>query len=238
MPAPQPESSVGEVLRRSMTAQPSSEEPTSRRQPIAWSRLATTGIKIAIVALVATVALGVAAFAAASSYTQYGAIKNTPNARAWSGLTPQFAGQAICASCHAPEADTQDASIHVNVSCEDLPRAPRGSSASNAAAGQIEPPKPPDKICATCHAAVPGRPSTFPQIVEARHYSGDHCLRCHDPHSIVATRPPTVSHPLDNLPACTVCHGPDGLKKVPSGHELVADSVCLSCHHPATSRRP
>jgi hypothetical protein len=93
---------------------------------------------------------------------------------------------------------------------------------------------PTSEICVTCHAAVPGRPATFPQIDGAEHYVGNACLRCHDPHSIRAVRPPAVTHRLAKLPECTTCHAPDGLKKVPTGHEPVPDATCRSCH----SREP
>lgn len=236
MPVPEP-SGAGEQPTDG-DEQPSSDGPRFALPTIAWARLAATTIKIGIIVVVASVALGVAAFVAASSYSQYGALRNTPNAHAWGGLTPRFAGQAVCASCHALESGIQDASIHVNVSCENCHGPLAAHSSSDAAAKEFVPDKPKDEICATCHAAVAGRPAAFPQVDQAKHYSGDQCLRCHDPHSIVAVRPPTVSHPRTNLPACTTCHAPGGLKKVPSGHELVGDAICLSCHHPATSRRP
>jgi len=220
-------------------SEPSGTDGSSPARPgIAWTRVASLTAKVAVFVVVASIALGGAAVVAAGFYTQYGAVKNTPNARAWSGLTPRFAGQAICVSCHAPEANAQDASVHVNVSCENCHGALAAHSSSDAAAREIVPVKPKDEICATCHVAVAGRPAGFPQVDLAEHYSGNHCLRCHDPHSITAVRPPTVSHPLADLPVCTTCHVPLGLKEIPSGHEPVGDAVCLSCHHPATSRRP
>lgn len=197
-----------------------------------------TSIKVGIVMAVATVALGVAAFVAASSYEQYGAIRNTPNADAWARLTPSFAGQAICSSCHAPETTTQDASIHVNVSCENCHGPLAAHSASQTAARDLSPGKPHSEICVTCHAATAGRPAAFSQIDPETHYNGGECLRCHDPHSITAVRPPVVSHPLVDLPVCTTCHAPDGLKKIPAGHELVGDTICLNCHGQSASGRP
>jgi len=197
---------------------------------IAWRRVATTAGKIAIFVVVASLALGVAAFAAASSYAQYGAVRNAPNTQAWAGLTPRFAGQAICTSCHASEARIQDASIHVDVSCENCHGSLAAHSSSDAAARQLLPGRPTSALCLTCHALVAGRPAAFPQVDPASHYSGADCLRCHDPHSIVAVRPAAVTHPLANLPECTTCHAPDGLKKVPAGHEVVSDRICLSCH--------
>ena len=205
---------------------------------IAWARAVSTSFKVGIVMAVASVALGVAAFVAASSYEQYGAIRNTPNTDAWARLTPRFAGQAICISCHAPEVRIQDASIHVSVSCENCHGPLAAHSISEAAARDLPPGKPHGEICVTCHAATAGRPAAFSQIDPTTHYIGGECLRCHDPHSITAVRPPVVSHPLVDLPVCTTCHAPDGLKKIPAGHELVEDAICLSCHGQSASGRP
>lgn len=218
--------------------QPSNDGPRFALPPIAWARVVAMSIKIGIFVVVTSVALGVAAFAAASSYAAYGAVRNTPNAHVWASLTPRFAGQAVCTSCHAAEAGAQDASIHVNVSCEGChgPGAAHSSSAAAATSAVLI--KPTSRICVSCHAVTAGRPTTFPQIDQATHYSGGECLRCHDPHSIVAVRPPTVSHPLANLPECTTCHAPDGLKKIPTGHAIVGDTICLSCHGQDASGKP
>ncbi len=221
--------------------QPPNDGPRFVLPSIDWVRVAhaaRTGLKVGIVVVVVSVALGTAAFVTASFYGQYGAVKNVPNARAWAGLTARFVGQAICTSCHAPEAGAQDASIHVNVSCEDCHGPAAAHSSSAAAARAVVLTRPTSAICATCHAAVAGRPTTFPQIDPARHFSGGQCLRCHGPHSVVAVRPPTVTHPLANLPECTTCHAPDGLKKIPTGHEIVGDTICLSCHGQAANGKP
>jgi hypothetical protein len=85
-------------------------------------------------------------------------------------------------------------------------------------------------ICLTCHEATTGRPGDVHQVDPELHYSGSLCLRCHDPHAVLAVAPPNVTHPLEQLPPCITCHAPNGLTKLPSGHELVKDSVCLSCH--------
>jgi hypothetical protein len=217
---------------------PSSVRPRFVLPPIAWRRMAVASIKVGIVIVVASVALGIAAFAAATAYAQYGALKDEPNARAWASLTPRYAGQQICTSCHATEAHAQDASIHVNVSCEDCHGAAADHAGSVAAGKATILAKPTSAVCVTCHNDTAGRPASFPQVDPATHYSGGPCLRCHDPHSIVATRPPVVSHPLTDLPECTTCHAPDGLKKIPAGHEVVGDAVCLSCHGLSASGRP
>ena len=213
------------------------EPPSDGRRvavpPIEWARVASTTIRIGILVVVISVAVGVAAFAAATLYSQYGAVRNTPDAQAWSGLTVRFAGQATCTACHPSEVDAQDASIHAGVSCESCHGPAAAHSGSTEAARAAALIQPTSAICATCHAVTAGRPATFPQVDPATHYSGGACLRCHDPHSIVAVRPPTVTHPLASLPGCTTCHAPDGLKQIPEGHEVVGDKICLSCHGPA-----
>ena len=207
--------------------------PTRRRRPrpsIAWRALARTGLKVAVVVAAVSVALGAGAAVAVGFYGQYGAVRNEPNARAWAALVPQHVGQTLCADCHAAEAIGQDTSIHVNVSCEDCHGPGQGHATGTDAARTVALVKPDSAICVRCHGATAGRPAGFPIVNPASHYSGGPCLRCHDPHTIVATRPPIVSHPLADLPECTTCHAPDGLKKVPVGHTIVADAICLSCH--------
>lgn len=210
--------------------QPSEVGPGATVPSAALRRTAVTVAKLVVVVAVASIALGGAAAVAATFYTQYGAVKNEPNAEAWAGLIPAFAGQASCTECHEPEAGAQDASAHVNVSCESCHGPAAAHAASEEAAETIELEKPDADICITCHAVTGGRPTTISQVDPASHFSGDDCFRCHDPHSILAVRPPLVTHPMAKLPECTTCHSPDGLKEIPSGHELVTDSVCLSCH--------
>jgi hypothetical protein len=221
--------------------QPSTGGPRLVLPAIDWARLARavrTGLRVGIFVVVVSVALGTAAFVAASLYGQYGAVRDAPNAQAWAGLPARFAGQAPCASCHAPQAAAQDASTHLNVSCEACHGPGAAHSVNEAAARATALTEPASVICSTCHGATAGRPTAFSQVDPARHYSGGQCLRCHDPHSIVAVRPPTVSHPLANLPECTTCHAPDGLRKIPTGHELVEDGTCLACHRPAADAKP
>ena len=212
-------------IRRRWATRPPIEWPT-----IDWQRTGIRTLKVGVVVAVVAIVLGVGAFATATIYADYGAEKNGPNARAWAAQTPKFAGAAACSACHGQQAGAQDASIHVDVSCEDCHGPAADHAASLAAAGSVILAKPPSSICARCHTATTGRPASFPQVDLATHYVGGPCLRCHDPHSVVAQRPPIVTHPLVDLPECTTCHSPSGLKKIPSGHQLVGDKVCLSCH--------
>lgn len=204
---------------------------------IAWRRTALLGIALVAVVLGASVILGGGAAVALAFYEQYGAVRDAPNARAWAALEPQHVGQATCAACHEPEVTAQDASIHVNVACEGCHGPAAEHAASDEAARTASLVQPRSDICVTCHGEAIGRPASIATVDPATHYSGGACLRCHDPHSITASRPPVVSHPLVDLPACTTCHAPDGLKRIPTGHELVRDAVCLSCHGKLASGR-
>jgi len=210
--------------------QPPRVRRRSARPPIAWGRSLARAVRVGGFLVLVSIALGGAAAVAGGFYAEYGAVKNDPNADAWAGLTERMAGSERCASCHAPEAVAQDASAHVDVSCEGCHGSSAPHAADEMAAREIEVDTPTSLICATCHAQTAGRPAPISQVDPATHYSGDRCMRCHDPHSIVAVRPPVISHPLDNLPECTTCHAPDGLRKIPTGHEIVRDEICLSCH--------
>ena len=212
-------------IRRSWAARPRIEPPA-----IDWRRTGIRLFKVGVVVAVASVVLGVGAFATATIYAEYGSVKNDPNARAWAALSPRFVGSATCTSCHQAQAIAQDASIHANVSCEACHGPAASHAVTDAVARSVTLPEPPSSICARCHATTTGRPASFPQVDLATHYVGGPCLRCHDPHSVVAHRPPTVTHPLADLPECTTCHAPDGLKKIPTGHQVVGDAVCLACH--------
>jgi hypothetical protein len=196
---------------------------TSRRV----MRLGRATLLTATVAVLLAAALGGSAYAASRLNAEYGAGQEQVNTITWAIRAPSYAG-ATCVTCHAGVEAAQAAS-HATVSCEgchgplvDHPAADGGTDSRLVV--------PDSAICITCHAAAAGQPVGFPVIEPDEHYSGAECLRCHDPHAVIAAAPPDVTHPLERLPACTTCHAPDGLKEVPSGHEMVADEVCLSCH--------
>ena len=188
---------------------------------ISWGRIA------AVVALVSLVLAG-GAFAASRLSSQFGSGQSVVDARGWAAR-PQVYSTSSCQACHPGQATAKVAGLHANVSCETC-HGPQGDHPGTNPNVLARLATPTSDLCITCHAQVPGKPIGFPSVVLALHYSGGVCLRCHDPHTIAAVRPPDVTHPLADLPACTTCHAPDGLKKVPAGHELVADTICLSCH--------
>ncbi|MEO8625418.1 MAG: hypothetical protein ABI452_01845 [Candidatus Limnocylindrales bacterium] len=192
-------------------------------------RLRRPALVIAGVALLAS-ALGAGTFAASGFYGQYGAPRTPESIRSWQ-LRPASYAASDCRGCHTDAAAAATGQPHAQLLCEschvpsvDHPGPVKGVVQMLAAASNSD--------CAACHAAWPGRPLRFPTVTIDVHYAGAGCLRCHDPHSSVATKPREVSHPLANLPSCATCHAPLGLKVYPANHEPAADEVCLACHKP------
>ncbi len=192
-------------------------------------RLGRTTVRVALLILLVSTVLAGGAYAASTLSAQYGGSAATANARAWAERTPTISRSA-CQSCHPTEAAIQASGLHATVTCE-VCHGPQGAHPGPSGGPLVSlATTPTSALCATCHTQVAGRPAALPQVDLAIHYSGGPCLFCHDPHTIVALAPPQVTHPLANLPACTTCHNPAGLKKIPAGHELVEDAVCLRCH--------
>jgi hypothetical protein len=225
--------------------------PSSPRGWVAFGAVAV-GLAVLLVA-----ALAVGAVAAATFYDQYGA-HQARNAREWASLTPQYAASSgVCAQCHATEYAKWSGSKHVAVGCqtchgalaEHAATAPAPESAATidaqeagvapapslAAGVGVVPPT--DALCTVCHRKTLGRPADFPQVDPTTHFAGTSCLQCHDVHTAIAIPPPVITHSLENVPACTACHGTtdtNGVKAMPAGHKVSPDAVCLSCHKPTT----
>ena len=181
-------------------------------------------------AMIAVLAIGsfAAAFAAVTFYEEYG-FRPEADAREWAAHEPAYAGQGSCRSCHAAETGRQLTSQHRTISCESC-HGPLAAHASDRAIAQLPLEAPSAGMCARCHAATTGRPVGFPQVDLSTHYRSGECRACHDAHSTAVVRPPVVVHPQVKLPACTVCHKPEGLKELPTGHEEADDAICLGCH--------
>ena len=158
------------------------------------------------------------------------------NTRFWAGLTPAYAQSALCQKCHAAETATWSTAQHKGVACE----ACHGPLAAHVADATIAVAKIPrtNELCAACHTEVLGRPAALPQHDPKTHYIAKSCLQCHSAHSTTPTRPLQVVHTLANLPECTICHGPKGMKAMPAGHEVASDNICLGCHGPAPAKQP
>lgn len=180
-----------------------------------------------VLVIIASVLLASGVFAGSRLYGQFGGGQAVLSAERWAEHPAAYA-PATCATCHGSEAAAIARGSHVTVRCETCHGALE--SHPGAASSPVKLASATSSVCRTCHTAVLGRPAAFAQVDPTTHYRNAECLRCHDPHTVAAAAPPEVTHPLKGLPACTTCHRPDGLRKVPAGHELVADEICLTCH--------
>ncbi len=157
------------------------------------------------------------------------------DARSWAALDPSFASSSTCARCHHAEDARISSRSHAGIGCQSChgPLLKHVEAGDAADGSSVAVAVPTDEVCTRCHVRADGRPSTIRQIVPATHYVSV-CLQCHDPHTALANRPPVVLHPLDNLPPCLTCHGPEGFKarsqRHPSGS--IDDKPCLLCHAP------
>jgi hypothetical protein len=202
--------------------------PTSRRGAVV--ALAQAGALV--VGL--SIALAVGGYAFSQFYGAYG-FHPEANARTWAALTPQYADSALCQQCHAAEYVKWTTAQHAGVTCESCHGPLAAHAGDPVTTAKVE--EPAADLCITCHGAVQGRPAAFPQIVPVEHYQAAMCTACHDPHTTSAAAPPAVVHSRIDLPACTTCHGPDGLKSWPAGHVPAPDPVCLGCHAPQLTAR-
>jgi cytochrome c554/c'-like protein len=157
------------------------------------------------------------------------------NAAAWRSQTPAFGEVSQCASCHSGQAVKLRGATHAGIGCQSChgPLGVHALASPGTDAAEVRVDVPTDELCVRCHVSATGRPAGFRQVVPTDHYTAT-CLACHDPHSGISHRPPIVEHPLDNLPACVTCHGPDGFKARNQRHPDVGadDATCLACHLP------
>ena len=163
------------------------------------------------------------------------------NARQWAVLPLSYTASSTCAECHADQQARLTSASHEGIGCQSChgaaPRARRGGRARPTAPRSRS--RVPDGR-GLRPLPLGGRragPPSFRQIVPGQHYVSS-CLECHDPHTGIANRPPVVLHPLEDLPPCLTCHGPEGFKarnqRHPAGSE--DDDRCLECH--AAGRGP
>jgi hypothetical protein len=207
----------------------------------AWETVRPRSRRGAILGLLAVMAgsvvlAGVFLVGAAMAWSPYIQTDLHPDAnpRAWAALAPKFGGEALCATCHEVESTRLASAQHRGIGCESCHGALRDHALSSpeALAAAAVPVIPTDTVCKTCHVSALGRPAGVNQINLTDHYV-PLCLQCHDPHTAVANRPPVVLHPLENLPPCVTCHGPDGFKARSQRHPDVSDDErCLDCHAP------
>ena len=155
------------------------------------------------------------------------------NARQWAALPLSFTSSSTCRECHEPQQARLTIAEHKLIGCQSCHGAlnEHAEAGDEATSEQVAVRVPTDELCVRCHATAVGRPRGFRQVSPGSHYVNQ-CLECHDPHTGIANRPPIVLHPLENLPPCLTCHGPEGFKtrnqRHPAGSE--DDRRCLECH--------
>jgi hypothetical protein len=181
-----------------------------------------------------SIALFVGAAMAWNPYADY-SLHRDVDARAWAALEPRFASSSsVCGTCHTTESAKLASASHAAIGCQSC-HGPLGDhvlAGEQAAADSVPVAVPTDEVCVRCHVQADGRPVGTYQIMPAEHYVAA-CLACHDPHTTNANPPPVVEHPLDNLPPCLTCHGPEGFKARNQRHPVVeSDASCLDCHAP------
>jgi hypothetical protein len=209
-----------------------SVRPRSRRGGI----LAVVGILAGAVALSAVMFVGAAM--AWSPYLNF-SFDHDSHAEEAAGLELTFASSSTCASCHEPQAAKLASKSHTGIGCQSCHGAllehTLESESPDAATVKIAVPT--DEVCIRCHVQATGRPAGLRGIIPSEHYVSN-CLACHDPHTGVANRPPVVQHPLEKLPPCLTCHGPEGFKARNQRHPAGTsdDKPCLDCH--AAGRGP
>jgi hypothetical protein len=188
-------------------------------------------------AAVMSAALFAGAVMAWSPYLDF-SLHRDVDARSWAALDVSFASASTCARCHASEATRLTVGSHAEIGCQSChgPLAAHVVAGEDADSDTVSVAVPTDDTCVRCHVKTDGRPVTQTEIIPVQHYVST-CLACHDPHTAIANRPPVVMHPLDDLPPCLTCHGPEGFKARNQRHPVVAgDEACLDCH--AAGRGP
>ena len=201
-----------------------------------WSAVRPRTVRGALLFVVVAAGLSLGIFAGAAAapavVSEYGFRPNA-NSAEWRALQPAYSEVARCATCHDAQFARLQSATHAGIGCESChgPAGTHALASPGTAEAELDVPVPNDAICLACHLSVAGRPAAFRQIVPGDHYTAA-CLACHDPHTGISRRPPVVEHPLDNLPPCFTCHGPDGFKARNQRHPVVAadDPSCLACH--------
>jgi hypothetical protein len=196
-------------------------------------RRAAFWLKGGLAFFLAAVVLLAAAMVVSAFYDQYGS-HPTRTEQSWAALASKFADAGTCASCHTPEALKWVNEAHRGAPCQSC----HGPMAGHEGPGPVKTYEitGPDSraLCSSCHRKVVGRPATVKQVDPATHFQPGTCIECHDPHTTVALAPPRIPHPLNKLPDCKTCHGPDGLRAVPATHPFYENDQCRHCHEQLT----
>jgi hypothetical protein len=194
---------------------------------IRMPRLARRLLLLTVAAASLALMLWIAAGAAGAAFREYGFHPETGE-QAWRALAPRFGDANRCGTCHEPELAKLVSATHAGIGCQSCHGA-LAEHEEDELGGSVRTPD--DEVCLRCHTAVVGQPVAFRSVVPDNHYVAD-CLACHDPHTGISQPPPVVLHPLERLPTCVTCHGPDGfMARLPRHPEASEDDrTCLLCH--------
>jgi hypothetical protein len=206
--------------------------PRTRRARILFASGSVVGL------VVLSGALFVGGAMAWDPYLQF-SLDHSVNETQAKQLKVSYTTATTCATCHVVEHNRLISASHKGIGCESCHSALAEHVAQGigASSDTVAEKKPTEETCHRCHTAAVGRPEGFREVIPAQHFTSN-CLACHDPHTGISQRPPVVMHPLEDLPPCITCHGPDGFKARNLRHPEASedDQACLECH--AAGRGP
>lgn len=137
-----------------------------------------------------------------------------------------YVGAERCGQCHFSTEQEWLHSSHKVVTCENC----HGPGSAHVETGIANSVNTSVNLCLTCHARLVSRPESFPQIYSEEHSGGLPCLQCHNPMHPDISNPPQMTHTLYQGVDCLACHGSQGLRPVPAGHEQRSGESCPQCH--------
>lgn len=139
---------------------------------------------------------------------------------------PAYKTARYCQSCHSERYAQWSANNHKSVTCETC----HGAAQGHPEKGKLPIPTDTVKLCTLCHEAMPGRPTTQPQIQVAQHAGGQQCKVCHNPHApkIAAAAVKVagdVAAGKRRAADCAGCHGANGISPNDSWPNLAGQSA-------------
>ena len=145
------------------------------------------------------------------------------NAAEWAALDPQIGSPELCQRCHETTFAVWEAAAHVGMPCATChgPLKEHASTGGPIATTAV--------ACTSCHAQLPSRPASFPQVDPTQHEPQATCGACHNPHA-PAVASPAAKHPLEGVQNCRACHRPEGFAPLPPNHLDRPAEVCTGCH--------
>jgi hypothetical protein len=145
-----------------------------------------------------------------------------------------YSESSRCEDCHQDIWAVWLTSAHKTVSCETC-HGPQQAHVDNTEV--LVPVDKTGQLCLLCHTKLESKPSTFPQIVPADHYSGQPCLSCHSPYWVTIAEAPVTPNDIPHKAAlaCLSCHkaGVLGAQKLDEYHEGATVQMCPLCHQVA-----